>query len=115
MADSGLKILKPQAGGVTELPTTSRSRKQGQDAVDAVDDLVEQTAAYGFDYRTKAEAAATASRTTMVALAIGTAVISLLLALASLIRSASPSSPPCTWRSGWPAASSTDKIDPQAE
>src|SRR5258708_9025393 len=44
---AGLKILKPQPGGLTELPTTFLVAKLGDDATAAVDDLVEMVAAYG--------------------------------------------------------------------
>src|SRR5882724_7415957 len=80
--ETGLKILKPQAGGLTALPMPFSVVKKGDAAVAAVDDLVEMVAAYGFDYRTEAEAAVAAAHTTMLALAIATAVIGLTLAVA---------------------------------
>ena len=80
-SDTGLKILKPQAGGVTALPLTSTVAKKGDAAIAAVDDLVEMVAAYGFDYRTEAEASVATAHTTMLALAIGTALIGLILAV----------------------------------
>ena len=55
--------------------------KKGDAAIAAVDDLVEMVAAYGFDYRTEAEASVAAAHTTMLALAIGTALIGLILAV----------------------------------
>jgi methyl-accepting chemotaxis protein len=77
-----LKILKPAAGGITEIPTSIVIAQQGDDAVAAVDDLVEMVAAYGYDYRTEAEGAVAASRTTMFGIAIGTVLIGLVIALA---------------------------------
>jgi methyl-accepting chemotaxis protein len=77
-----LKILKPAADGVTEIPTTFAVAEQGDKAVAAVDDLVEMVAAYGFDYRTEAEAAVAASRTAMLGIATGTVLIGFLIALA---------------------------------
>jgi methyl-accepting chemotaxis protein len=77
-----LKIIKPSPGGVTEIPTNFTLAQQGDDAVAAVDDLVEMVAAYGYDYRTQAEGAVAASRTTMIGIAIGTALIGLLIAIA---------------------------------
>src|SRR5262249_10078651 len=56
--------------------------KQVDDAVAAIDDLVEMVAAYGYDYRTEAEGAVAASRATMFAIAIGTVLIALVIALA---------------------------------
>ena len=79
---SVLKILKPAAGGITEIPTSIVVAQQGDDAVAAVDDLVEMVAAYGYDYRTEAEGAVAASRTTMLGIAIGTVLIGLVIALA---------------------------------
>jgi methyl-accepting chemotaxis protein len=81
-SDTGLKIIKPQAGGVTGLPMLFTVTKKGDAAVAAVDDLVEIVAAYGFDVRTEAEATVTAAHTTMTALAIATALIGLTLAIA---------------------------------
>jgi len=76
-----LKILKPSEG-VTEIPTTFTVAQFGDNAVAAVDDLVEMVAAYGFDYRTEAEAAVAASRTTMLGIAVGTVLIGFMIALA---------------------------------
>jgi len=81
-SEMGLKILKPQAGGLTTLPMPYSVAKKGDAAVAAVDDLVEMVAAYGFDYRTEAEAAVAAAHTTMLALAIATTLIGLTLAVA---------------------------------
>src|SRR5689334_12720662 len=50
-ASAALKILKPAPGGLTELPTSFTVKKLGDDAVAAVDDLVEIVAAYGYDFR----------------------------------------------------------------
>jgi methyl-accepting chemotaxis protein len=80
-SDTGLKILKPQPGGVTALPLISSVVKKGDVAIAAVDDLVEMAAAYGFEYRTEAEATVAAAHTTMLVLAIGTALIGLVLAV----------------------------------
>src|SRR6266699_2230584 len=80
-SEIGLKILKPQAGGLTALPMPFSVIKKGDAAVAAVDDLVEMVAAYGFDYRTEAEATVAAAHTTMLALAVGTALIGLIIAI----------------------------------
>ena len=81
-SDDGLKILKPAAGGLTEIPTTFSLAQKGDEAVAALDDLVEIVAAFGFDYRTEAEASVAAARTTILGIAVGTALIGLLLAVA---------------------------------
>jgi methyl-accepting chemotaxis protein len=81
-SNNGLKILKPVSGGLTSIPPTFSVAQQGDDAVSAVDDLVEMVAAYGFDYRMEAEATVAAARTTMLGIAVGTALIGLMLAIA---------------------------------
>ena len=77
---AGLKILKQQSGGLTEIPTTFVVAQLGADAIAAVDDLVEMVAAYGFEFRTEAEATVAQAHATMLALAIGTALVGLLIA-----------------------------------
>jgi methyl-accepting chemotaxis protein len=81
-SNDGLKILKPAAGGLTEIPTQFSLAQKGDEAVAALDDLVETVAAFGFDYRTEAEASVAEARTTMLGIAIGTALIGLALAVA---------------------------------
>jgi methyl-accepting chemotaxis protein len=78
---AALKILKP-SDGVTEIPTSFAITQLGDKAVAAVDDLVEMVAAYGFDFRSEAEAAVAASRTAMLGIAVGTVLIGFLIALA---------------------------------
>jgi methyl-accepting chemotaxis protein len=77
---AGLSILKSTPGGLTELPMASEVVKLGDGALAAVDDLVEMTAAYGFDFRQKAEASAEAMRMNLIALSAATGLISLLVA-----------------------------------
>jgi methyl-accepting chemotaxis protein len=45
-SEAELKTLKPQAGGVTELPAAFSVVQKGEEAVAALDDLVEVVAAY---------------------------------------------------------------------
>jgi methyl-accepting chemotaxis protein len=80
-SDATLKILKPMPGGVTELPTNFATAKLGDDAVAAIDDLVEVAAAYGFEYRNEAESQAAASRMTMIVASVGGIALGLLLAI----------------------------------
>jgi methyl-accepting chemotaxis protein len=80
-SEAELKFLKPQDGGVTELPAAFSLTKRGDEAVAALDDLVEVVAAYGFSYRTEAEAAVAEARRAMLALTIGTALVGLILAV----------------------------------
>ena len=79
---AGLKILKPAPGGLTEIPTTFSLMQQGDEAVAALDDLVELVAAYGFDYRTEAEASVAEARTAMLGIAVGTAFVGFIIAIA---------------------------------
>jgi methyl-accepting chemotaxis protein len=80
-SDAALKLLKSTPDGLTELPTAFTIGKLGDDAVAAIDDLVEITAAYGFDFRNEAEAQAAAFHKTMMTASIGGIVFGLLLAI----------------------------------
>jgi methyl-accepting chemotaxis protein len=77
-----LKLLKPAPGGLTEIPPTFVVTQQSNEAVAAIDDLVELVAAYGFDYRTESEVAVATARTTMLAIAGGTTLVGLMMAIA---------------------------------
>jgi methyl-accepting chemotaxis protein len=81
-SSGALKILKSSAGGTTEIPTSFLLAQQGDRLMTSIDDLVELVAAYGYEYRTEAEAAVNSARTTMVSVAVGTALIGLVIALA---------------------------------
>jgi methyl-accepting chemotaxis protein len=81
-SDAELKVLKPPAAGLAELPAAFSIVQKADEAAAALDDLVEVVAAYGFGFRTDAEAAVTDARSTMMTLTIGTALIGLLLAVA---------------------------------
>jgi methyl-accepting chemotaxis protein len=79
-SEAGQMILNPPAGGLTTLPATFSVVQKADAAVASVDDLVETVAAYGFDYRTEAESTVAAALTTMLWLAVGTALIGLIIA-----------------------------------
>ncbi len=79
---AALKILKPVSGGVTEIPTSFLLAEQGDKLMASIDDLVELVAAYGYEFRTAAEATAVTDRTMMLAVAAGTVAIGLIIALA---------------------------------
>jgi methyl-accepting chemotaxis protein len=81
-SSAALKILKPATGGVTEIPTSFLLSQQGDKLIASIDDLVDLVAAYGYEFRTTAEAAVAADRTTMMAVAAGTVAIGLIIALA---------------------------------
>ena len=81
-SEAELKVIKPPASGLAELPTAFSIVQKGDEAAAALDDLVETAAAYGFNFRTDAEAAVVSVRSTMILLTVGTALIGLLLAAA---------------------------------
>src|SRR5258708_3939356 len=66
---SGMLIIKSQKGGITELPMGSTVLALGAAAAAAVDDVVEFTAAYGFNFRQQAETGVAAARKTVIVLA----------------------------------------------
>jgi methyl-accepting chemotaxis protein len=76
-----LKTLKPAPGGLTELPATFTVRGLGQDAVASVDDLVEMVAAYGYEYRTEAEANVSAARQAMIIASAAGLLVGLIVAI----------------------------------
>src|SRR5579883_547614 len=81
-SEAELKVIKPPPSGLAELPTAFSIVQKADDAAAALDDLVEVVAAYGFNFRTDAEATVASARSTMIVLTVGTALIGLLLAAA---------------------------------
>jgi methyl-accepting chemotaxis protein len=77
---AGMSLLKSQPTGMTEVPMVSEVAKLGDDVLAAVDDLVELTAAYGFDFRQKAEASAETMRKNLIMLSAAAGIVSLLVA-----------------------------------
>ena len=108
---AGLKILKPASGGLTAIPATFSVTQQGDEAVAALDDLVEMVAAYGFDFRTEAEATVAAARTTMLTIAVGTALIGLVLAIAFAFSISRPISTAMRVAEHVAAGNFTDRIE----
>lgn len=85
----GMSVLRPPPGGLTLLPMTSAVGGKGEIAAAALDELVQLTAAHGFDFRQQAEANVTAARLTMISFTVVTGIIGVLLALGfaySLVR-----------------------------
>ena len=80
-SDAALKILKPSAGGLTELPTNFARAKLGNDAAASLDDLVEMVAAFGYEFRNQAEVEVNSARMTMMAASGGGLVFGLLFAV----------------------------------
>jgi methyl-accepting chemotaxis protein len=76
----GLTYLKPPAGGLVQLPLTSAVVAKGNDVMNAIDLVVENANAYGFDFRSQAESSAASSRTDLLMLAVAVAVVGMVLA-----------------------------------
>jgi methyl-accepting chemotaxis protein len=80
-SNAALKVLKPAPDGLTELPAMFTVMKLGKDAAASVDDLVEMVAAYGYEFRTEAEANVAAARLTMMVASGAGLLLGLLLAV----------------------------------
>src|ERR1700761_8609121 len=79
--EAGGMILAPPPRGVTLLPLRTEVERRARTVSDLLDDLVDQVAASGYAYRTRAGTEMTASRVTVAALSGGIIVISTLFAL----------------------------------
>jgi methyl-accepting chemotaxis protein len=77
---AGMTILKPPAEGVVELLPARSVREKGDQVAEAIDDVAEAAAAYGFEFRTDAETIVAGSTTTLTALAIATVLLGMVLA-----------------------------------
>jgi diguanylate cyclase (GGDEF)-like protein len=80
-SETALKLLKPPPEGLTMVPAPLSVTQNSDDAAAALDDLVENVAAYGFEYRMRAEAAVASARETLLALAIATTLVGIMLAI----------------------------------
>jgi methyl-accepting chemotaxis protein len=89
-SEAGLMIIKPAASGRTALPLAFSVVQRGDATVASFDDLVEIVAAYGFDYRRDAEAAVASARTDMLMLAVGTALLGIIIAVAFAYSTSKP-------------------------
>ncbi|HKH03366.1 MAG TPA: methyl-accepting chemotaxis protein [Bradyrhizobium sp.] len=87
---AGLTIIKPAASGQTALPLTFSVLQKADATVAAFDDLVETVAAYGFNFRSEAEGTVASARTNMLVLAVGTALLGLILAVAFAYSTSKP-------------------------
>ena len=80
-SDAGLKLFKPPSEGLTTVPVSFSITQKSNDAATALDDLVETVAAYGFEYRMRAEAVVAGARTTLLLLAAATTLAGIVLAI----------------------------------
>ncbi|MGA2997677.1 putative bifunctional diguanylate cyclase/phosphodiesterase [Bradyrhizobium sp.] len=81
-SEAALQVLDPPLVGLTSIPSRFVIEKKGGETAAALDDLVENVAAYGFDYRRTAEDTVSTSRKTLLVLSICTVLAGLLLAVA---------------------------------
>jgi diguanylate cyclase (GGDEF)-like protein len=79
--NSGQTIFGSSAAGITALPMPDVVERQSTEAVARLDDLVEQVAANGFAYRTRAETEMRASSIALICLSGGIIATSALTAL----------------------------------
>jgi len=78
---TGLEIIKPPEHGLTMLPVAANVLRQADDVASAIDQVVEDASAYGFEFRSDAEAAVARSRSNLITLALATGSIGFLLSL----------------------------------
>ena len=79
---SGLKIIKPDPNGLTEIPLPTKIIETAYDVDKAIDNLAEQANAHGFTFRLDAEATVSNSRLTLIALATLAGLTGIILSLA---------------------------------
>jgi methyl-accepting chemotaxis protein len=77
--ETGLAILKARPGGVTELPLSDSVAVKGDAVAAAIDEVAEAAAAYGFTFRTEAEAQVKSYKGDLVKMVIATGVIGVLM------------------------------------
>jgi len=53
---AGQQIIRPPADGLTELPLAANVMQQADAVATAIDQIVEDASAYGFEFRSQAEA-----------------------------------------------------------
>jgi diguanylate cyclase (GGDEF)-like protein len=109
-SETGFKTLEAPEDGRTMVPASFAILQKGDDAAAALDNVAAIVAAYGLQYRTQAEAAVATAGTTMLALAIGTALIGLLLAVSFAYSIGKPISEAMTAIERAAAGNFTDQI-----
>jgi hypothetical protein len=78
---TGLLIVKPPADGLTELPLYAQIMQQGDAVAAAIDQVVEDASANGFEFRAQAEANVVILRSNLTILAVTTGAVGILLLL----------------------------------
>ena len=78
---AGMSYLKPGSAGVTSLPLPQVVTVKGNQVAQALDMVVENASAYGFNFRSAAEAAAAQSKKNLIMLGIAAVVAGLVMAV----------------------------------
>jgi len=78
---TGLLIGNPPPEGLTEVPLPAHVMQQGDAVAGAIDRVVEDASAYGFEFRSQAEANVAALKSNLTILAVATGVVGFLLSL----------------------------------
>jgi methyl-accepting chemotaxis protein len=78
---SSLQISRPPAEGLTELPLPANVMRQADAVAAAIDQVVEDASAFGFEFRSQAEHNVVALKFNLTALAVATGAIGILLSL----------------------------------
>jgi methyl-accepting chemotaxis protein len=76
---TGLLIVRPPAEGLTKLPLAAHVVQQGDAVAAAIDQVVEDASAYGFEFRSQAEANVAALRSNLTILAVVAGVVGILV------------------------------------
>jgi methyl-accepting chemotaxis protein len=76
---ASMSYLKPPAGGLTELPLRQVLIAKGNEVASAIDLVVENASAYGFDFRSESETSAASSKINLMVLAIVASVVGSIL------------------------------------
>src|SRR5215831_803576 len=76
---TGLLIGNPPPEGLTEVPLPAHVMQQGDAVAGAIDRVVEDASAYGFEFRSQAEANVAALRSNLTKLAIVAGVVGILV------------------------------------
>jgi methyl-accepting chemotaxis protein len=83
-AHAGMTILKPPAAGVVELPLAPALQAKGDKVAEAIDDVAEAAAAYGFEFRADAETVVAGSKKTLIVLAVVTVLVGMVFAFGTV-------------------------------
>lgn len=78
---TALLIIRPPTAGLTEVPLPMHVMQQAEEVATAIDHIVEDASAYGFEFRAQAEEQVAVLKSRLTALAISAGLLGILLAL----------------------------------